>query len=145
MSATAHLLPDARLHLHHGPIDCLCQAWGEPGEVTRAYHQAAAAFPAILPALLAERPHLATPLPTPEPQGAIARAMHRACAPFAATAITPMAAVAGAVADHLLAAMTAGRRVADALGKAGLIGGAVLALRGHFAASGPPFAQLEAR
>lgn len=111
MSATAHLLPDARLHLNHGPIDCLCQAWGEPAEVTRAYHQAASAFPAILPTLLAERPHLATPLPSPEPQGTIARAMHRACAPFAATAITPMAAVAGAVADHLLAAMTAGRRL----------------------------------
>ncbi len=32
--------------------------------------------------------------------------MHAACAPFADAGITPMAAVAGAVADHVLAAMT---------------------------------------
>ena len=36
-------------------------------------------------------------------------AMHAACAPFADAGITPMAAVAGAVADHVLAAMTRGR------------------------------------
>ncbi len=33
--------------------------------------------------------------------------MHAACLPFAGQTITPMAAVAGAVADHVLAAMTA--------------------------------------
>jgi hypothetical protein len=103
------LLPDGRLHLQHGPIDCLCRAWGEPGEVRAAYAQAAAAFPAILPELCAELPHLRTPLPSPPPAGAVARAMHAACAPFSDAVITPMAAVAGAVADHVLAAMTRGR------------------------------------
>jgi ApbE superfamily uncharacterized protein (UPF0280 family) len=41
--------------------------------------------------------------------------MHAATMPFAAGFITPMAAVAGAVADHLLAAMCAGRRLDRAL------------------------------
>ncbi|MCW5774029.1 MAG: hypothetical protein KIT16_20465, partial [Rhodospirillaceae bacterium] len=41
--------------------------------------------------------------------GAVARRMWRACAPLAETFITPMAAVAGAVADEVLAAMTDGR------------------------------------
>ncbi len=103
------LLADGRLHLQHGPIDCLCRADGDADEVARAYDQAQAAFPAILPALCAELAHLRAKLPSPQPKGAIARAMHAACAPFAARFITPMAAVAGAVADALLAAMTEGR------------------------------------
>jgi ApbE superfamily uncharacterized protein (UPF0280 family) len=102
------------LHLQHGPIDCLCRAWGDAAEVRAAYAQAAAAFPAILPALCDELPHLRTELPTGQPAGAVARAMHAACMPFADAQITPMAAVAGAVADHMLAAMTHGRTLARA-------------------------------
>src|SRR5690606_13787972 len=41
--------------------------------------------------------------------GDVARRMWRACAPHAAVFITPMAAVAGAVADEILAAMLRGR------------------------------------
>ena len=107
-------LPDGRLHLQHGPIDCLCRAWGPDDAVAAAYAQAAAAFPAILPALVAERPHLRTPLPTPPPAGAVAQAMHAAVAPFVAGFITPMAAVAGAVADAVLAAMCAGQPLSRA-------------------------------
>jgi ApbE superfamily uncharacterized protein (UPF0280 family) len=114
MTAQIALLPDGRLHLQHGPIDCLCRAWGEAGEVRGAYAQAAAAFPAILPALCGELAVLRRELPTLPPQGAIARAMHAACMPYADRRITPMAAVAGAVADHLLAALCAGRRLARA-------------------------------
>ncbi len=114
MTAQAALLRDGRLHLQHGPIDCLCRAEGEADEVARAYAQAQAAFPAILPALCAELPHLRAPLPTPSPKGAIARAMHAACMPFAAGFITPMAAVAGAVADAVLAAMIEGRTLTRA-------------------------------
>jgi len=105
----AALLPDGRLHLQHGPIDCLCRAWGAPHEVHAAYRQAAEAFPAVLPDLCAELPHLRAPLPSLPPVGKIAKAMHAACVPFADIFITPMAAVAGAVADHVLAAMTRGR------------------------------------
>jgi uncharacterized protein len=111
MSAQIALLADGRLHLQHGPIDCLCRAWGEASEVRAAYAQAAAAFPGVLPALCAELPRLRAPLPSLPPEGAVARAMHAACAPYADRFITPMAAVAGAVADHVLAAMTLGRRL----------------------------------
>jgi len=109
MSAVAALLPDGRLHLQHGPIDCLCRAWGDPGEVRTAYDQAAAFFAGVLDDLCAELPLLRSALPTPPPCGPVARAMHAACMPFAHGFITPMAAVAGAVADAVLAAMVGGR------------------------------------
>lgn len=115
MSATAALLPGGRLHLQHGPIDAIVHAWGEPGEVRAAYDQAMAAFPEVLPRLCAELPLLRTPLPAPCPEGPVARRMHAAALPFGAGFITPMAAVAGAVADHLLAALCAGRRLDRAL------------------------------
>jgi len=113
VTAQIALLPDGRLHLQHGPIDCLCRAWGAPAEVRAAYARAAAAFPAILPGLcdelaLLRAPLPAAPLPAAEPRGAVARDMRDACAPFSDGFITPMAAVAGAVADHVLAAMARG-------------------------------------
>jgi ApbE superfamily uncharacterized protein (UPF0280 family) len=114
MTAIAAALPDGRLHLQHGPIDCLCRAWGEPDQVARAYAQATEAFPTILPTLCAELPILRAPLPSLPPQGKIALAMHAACAPFADRFITPMAAVAGAVADHVLEAMLRGTRLSRA-------------------------------
>lgn len=114
MTAQIALLTDGRLHLQHGPIDCLCRAWGEADEVRAAYAQAAAAFPEVLPALCRELVLLRTPLPSLPPRGPVAHAMHAACAPHADRFITPMAAVAGAVADYLLAALTAGRRLARA-------------------------------
>ncbi len=46
--------------------------------------------------------------------GVVARRMWLACAPFADVFITPMAAVAGAVADEVLAAMIAGRVLSKA-------------------------------
>jgi ApbE superfamily uncharacterized protein (UPF0280 family) len=114
VTAQIALLPDGRLHLQHGPIDCLCRAWGEPDEIRAGYAQAARMFPDILPALCDELAALRAPLPSLPPRGAVARAMHAACMPYADRFITPMAAVAGAVADHLLAALCAGRRLARA-------------------------------
>jgi ApbE superfamily uncharacterized protein (UPF0280 family) len=111
MSAVAALLADGRLHLQHGPIDCLCRAWGKPAEVDAAYAQAAAAFADILAELCVELPQLRRPLPSLPPHGDIARAMHAACMPFAGGFITPMAAVAGSVADHVLATLLAGRQL----------------------------------
>jgi hypothetical protein len=115
MSATAAMLPGGRLHLQHGPIDAILQAWGEAAEVNAAYAQAHAAFADVLPRLCAELKLLRTPLPAPAPTGPVARRMHEAALPFAMGFITPMAAVAGAVADHLLAAMRAGRLLDRAL------------------------------
>jgi hypothetical protein len=114
MSAIAALLPDGRLHLQHGPIDCLCQSWGDPTERRAAYNQAVAFFNSVLPNLCAELPQLRAPLPSQRPEGAIARSMHAACLPYADRFITPMAAVAGAVADAVLAAMVHGRRLSKA-------------------------------
>jgi ApbE superfamily uncharacterized protein (UPF0280 family) len=109
VTAVAALLPDGRLHLQNGPIDCLCRAWGDPKEINTSYAQAARYFVTVLDDLCAELSLLRQPMPAAEPTGHIARAMHAACAPFTQSFITPMAAVAGAVADAVLVAMTAGR------------------------------------
>eukprot|EP01035_Chromulina_nebulosa_P003783 gene3783-5175_t len=105
-------MPVDRLHLHHGPIDLICRAWGAPDEVEAAYAQASRAFAPVLGRLCEELKLLRTLLPAPRPLGPVARAMHDACLPH--PGLTPMAAVAGAVADHVLAAMCAGRRLTRA-------------------------------
>lgn len=99
----ASLLPDgARLHLHHGPIDLVI--WADPPARAAAYAAAVARFRTLLPELVAELPLLRSPAPVAV-AGPTARRMARATAPFAPAFITPMAAVAGAVADEVLAAM----------------------------------------
>ena len=79
-----------------------------------AYGQAVAFFGSVLDGLCAELPLLRTPLPARRAEGAVAQAMQAACLPFADRFITPMAAVAGAVADAVLAAMLRGRRLSKA-------------------------------
>jgi len=113
----AALLPDGkRLHLWHGPIDLVIEAFGEEAEVARAYDQAGACFRDLLATLAAELPLLRAPLAGayPEARGKVARRMIAACWPYRERFITPMAAVAGAVADEVLAAMLAGRSLARA-------------------------------
>jgi hypothetical protein len=105
------LLADGRLHLQHGPIDLIIEAWGERTEVDTAYRQAIARFGDILEVLVQELALLRTPLAEAYPllRGAVARRMLTACWPYRAVYITPMAAVAGAVADEILQAMLEGR------------------------------------
>jgi ApbE superfamily uncharacterized protein (UPF0280 family) len=106
-----------RLHLQHGPVDVVIEAWGEPAEVGAAYRQATAAFAGLLDQLVAELPLLRQPVRAghrPEPAGLVARRMVNAVWPHRRTFVTPMAAVAGAVADHLLAAAVAGRELSRA-------------------------------
>jgi ApbE superfamily uncharacterized protein (UPF0280 family) len=112
----ARLLADGRLHLQHGPIDLIIEGFGEPAEVTLAYGQAWQRFQDILSTLVAELPLLRCKVADDHPgvEGPVARRMLTACRPHAATFITPMAAVAGAVADEILAAMIDGRRLAKA-------------------------------
>jgi uncharacterized protein len=112
----ARLLPDGRLHLQHGPIDLIIEAIGEPTEVTLAYRQAWLRFQDILGRLVDELPLLRRPVGDDHPGvvGPVARRMLEACQPHADIFITPMAAVAGAVADEMLAALLAGRRLAKA-------------------------------
>ncbi len=108
--AQIQLLPDGRrLYLHDGPIDIILEAHGAPGEVQAAYRAAASRFVGVLDELCSELPVLRK-LPGPDvptPVGNIAQRMLAAVLPFAAdTFITPMAAVAGAVAEEILMAMT---------------------------------------
>ena len=100
-------LADGRLHLQHGPIDLIIEAWGERAEVAAAYRQASARFADILEVLVQELAQLRTPLGEAYPllRGPVAQRMLAACWPYRAIYITPMAAVAGAVADEILDAM----------------------------------------
>jgi ApbE superfamily uncharacterized protein (UPF0280 family) len=95
------------LHLQHGPIDLIIEAWGERTEVETTYRQAIARFGDILEGLVQELAQLRTPLAEAYPllRGPVARRMLAACWPYRAIYITPMAAVAGAVADEILQAM----------------------------------------
>jgi ApbE superfamily uncharacterized protein (UPF0280 family) len=102
---------DGRLHLQHGPIDLIVEAFGAPDEVEQAYRQATDRFGDILPTLVRELPILRRPVGDAHPllQGPVARRMAEAVWPHRAVFITPMAAVAGAVADEMLQALVAGR------------------------------------
>ncbi len=106
-SLFSRLLPDGRLHLQEGPIDIIAEAFGAPEEVRRAYDAATACFHDVLPGLVAELPVLRQRIGEAELQGPVARRMAAACSAHRTVFVTPMAAVAGAVADHLLAAMVA--------------------------------------
>jgi len=113
----ASLLPDGRrLHLNHGPIDLIIEAFGSVDEVRQAYGQAVARFQTILGELVEELTELRRPASAKERRffGPTARRMEAAVAPLAGVFITPMAAVAGAVADEMMAAMTKGRRLEKA-------------------------------
>lgn len=107
------LLPDGRLHLQHGPIDLVIEARGAPQETCAAYEQAWRRFQDVLEALVAEQPLLRTALGAAYPlaSGSVARRMVAAVWPYRAAFVTPMAAVAGAVADEMLEAMLAGRQL----------------------------------
>ena len=110
-------LSDGRLHLNDGPIDLVIEAFGETSAVEAAYLAAWRRFATILDELCAELPLLRAQ-PSADglaPRGPVARRMTAAVAPFLARRfITPMAAVAGAVAEEVLAAMSNGRRLARA-------------------------------
>jgi uncharacterized protein len=118
-------LPGERLHLQHGPIDLVIKATGHDRDVRCAYRAACARFSTVLAELTLELPLLRKPLAVPN--GAVldqavadrtdvgppvcssstANRMLAACWPHRTHYITPMAAVAGAVADEILATMQA--------------------------------------
>lgn len=58
----AALLADGRrLHLNHGPIDLVLEAFGAPAEIEAAYAQACGRFDTILTELVEELPALRQP------------------------------------------------------------------------------------
>jgi len=97
-----------RLHLQDGPIDLIVEARGSEASLRAAYDAAARRFTGLLDELCDELKMLrqaADPMHCLL-QGTVARRMHAAVAPFAADHfITPMAAVAGSVAEEILGAM----------------------------------------
>ena len=104
------VLPDGRRqHFQHGPIDLIVQAFGDAAAVADAYTAAWARFPDVLPELASELPLLRTPLTTGSeaPAGRVAMSMAKVCQVHVPNYVTPMAAVAGAVADEILGVMAA--------------------------------------
>lgn len=103
------MLPDGRrLHLQDGPIDLIVEAFGAVGEVDRAYQAACARFVTVLDELCGELKSLRQECcrDAEWPCGSVARRMVAAVMPYASECfITPMAAVAGAVAEEILATM----------------------------------------
>jgi ApbE superfamily uncharacterized protein (UPF0280 family) len=97
-----------RLHLQDGPIDLIVEAHGDSANLRAAYAAAIGRFTGLLDELCDELSLLRT---AADPmrcllQGTVACRMHAAVTPFARDHfITPMAAVAGSVAEEVLGAM----------------------------------------
>lgn len=98
-----------RLHLNDGPIDLVIEAHGAADAMDAAYRAACRRFAGLLDELCGELPALRARAQTVDGlRGSVAQRMHAAVMPFAGECfITPMAAVAGAVAEEVLGAMTA--------------------------------------
>jgi len=97
-------LDDRRWHFQHGPIDLVVEAFGDGADI--AIERAWRRFETVLDELVAELPTLRRPVEEAVGlAGVVARRMRAACWPFRERFITPMAAVAGAVADEIVGAM----------------------------------------
>jgi ApbE superfamily uncharacterized protein (UPF0280 family) len=116
--AQIRMLADRRrLHLHDGPIDLIVEGFGIPLAVEMAYQAAGARFVTVLDELCGELSYLrrACSAEAEWPRGSVARRMVAAVMPYAPQYfITPMAAVAGAVAEEILGAMVADTELSSA-------------------------------
>ena len=109
-AAVRRLLPDGRWHFQHGPIDCIVSAEGEAGAAAECIEHAWSRFCTVLGELVEELPVLRADLSSPVlqrvvPLGSVGRRMVSACRPHASEGrfITAMAAVAGSVAEEIVA------------------------------------------
>ena len=104
-------LPGGNLHLHHGPIDLVIRLEGDISEVQLAEAQAYAAFSPLLDSIVSELSTLKAQVSEPLPLAShpVAQAMVRAAWPYRDRFITPMAAVAGSVAQYVLSRAVEGR------------------------------------
>lgn len=103
-----------RLHAQHGPIDLIIQAEGSDTERRMAFEQAVNFFDSVLVDLVAELGQLRLPAVDTESasfRGVVARHMQRSVIAYKSEFVTPMAAVAGAVADCTLAALCNNRKL----------------------------------
>jgi uncharacterized protein len=99
-----------RYHFQHGPIDVVAELFGDATSVRLASQLLWQRFVGVLEELVSELPLLKSAIPDDPkarnlPTGLVAARMFFACAPFSNHFITPMAAVAGSVADELLQAI----------------------------------------
>ena len=96
-------LPDGRWHFQHGPIDLIIGADGDAAAVDAASERAWVRFQTVLSELVGELRWLRSPVEeAASVRGPVARRMVEACWPHRKQFITPMAAVAGGVADELI-------------------------------------------
>ena len=103
MHALRTQLDNGRWHFQHGPIDLVISADGDPVAIESALAACWQRFGEILPELVRELGVLRQPLQRAQWMASpVANRMLRACWPHRAQFITPMAAVAGAVADELI-------------------------------------------
>lgn len=116
--AQMRMLPDGRrLHLQDGPIDLIVEAVGAARETEVAYRSACARFVSVLDELCGELKFLRQECcrDAEWPSGSVARRMVAAAMPYASECfITPMAAVAGAVAEEILATMVGAAQLSRA-------------------------------
>ena len=107
--ATAARLRGGRLFLQHGPINLVVHAGGPARRSRGRTGRWRTSFPGWLGALVEELPRLRSPeSPSLAPaNGPIARRMTAAVAACTSGFVTPMAAVAGAVADEAVAVLAA--------------------------------------
>lgn len=104
MQAARKLLSDGRWHFQHGPIDLILQAEGARDAVAQAHERAWQRFEGLLQELVNELPGLRAPVGAHcTVQGVVARRLWTACSPYRTGFITSMAAVAGSVAQEILA------------------------------------------
>jgi ApbE superfamily uncharacterized protein (UPF0280 family) len=120
-----------RWHFQHGPIDLVLEVFGDEAAAAAALDRAWTRFATVLEELVAELPRLRRPVEEADSMakpvaGPVACRMVVACRPYREWFITPMAAVAGAVADEILTA------IGDAVPKAYVNNGGDIAL--HLAA-----------
>lgn len=112
MQATRQALSDRRWHFQHGPIDMILQLDGHVAACTQALQNAWTRFENILPELVRELPWLRKPVTELHAhvfQSVVAQRMHAAAANMAWASsdgfVTPMAGVAGAVAQEVMQAL----------------------------------------
>ncbi len=104
MAASRTRFSNGRWHFQHGPMDIIIGAEGSAVALEAAHEAAWLRFCGVLDELVQELPLLRLPVQGQcSLQGRIARRMWQACKPYSASYITPMAAVAGAVAQELAA------------------------------------------
>ena len=110
MQATRQALSEGRWHFQHGPIDIVLQAVGKPKACQQAVESAWRRFQTVLPELVSELPLLRSPvmqLQNHSLSGEVAQRMwlvaHGLSWASSDGFVTPMAAVAGSVAEELMA------------------------------------------